>query len=246
MSLVTQSNLLEFVKECALMQHQDFIMSLVKTVIEIDLLRTEPTTGNSKFGGIPDLPLGFKWPKHEFGYYRFLGQINFKDIQTKHDLLPADGVLSLFVADDERLDRYEETSHWARGYYFPPNNKLVQTDHPKKKSQPGTAVSFDYNIDLPFREHLIGTWPLNGEEKERFFGTLVDKLTRATNSVLGYPYYNTLDYNPTPKGDWMLLLNLSSDKKLDWLWGDEDLLMIFIEQEKLKLKDFSDLRIDIG
>ncbi len=244
--MVTQANLLDFIKECALSQHQDFIASLVKTVIEIDLLRTETTSGNSKFGGVPDLPHGFKWPKHEFGPYRFLGQINFKDIHPKHELLPADGVLSLFVADDENLDRYEETAHWARGFYFPPDIKLVQTEHPKKRGQPATAVSFGYNIDLPFREHLVDKWPLNDQEKERFFETLVDKLTRATNSVLGYPYYNTLDYNPTPKGDWVLLMNLSSDKKLDWLWGDEDLLMIFIERQKLLEKDFSNLRIDIG
>jgi hypothetical protein len=44
------------------------------------------------------VPADFVWPAHERAAYRFLGQINFADIDSPPTLLPASGLLSLFYA----------------------------------------------------------------------------------------------------------------------------------------------------
>ena len=63
--------------------------------------------------------------------------------------------------------------------------------------------------------------------------------------MLGYPSSCSLAYDPTPKGDWMSLLTLRSHDKFDWCWHDDN-LMIFIEKDKLKNADFSNLKTDAG
>ena len=53
-------------------------------------------------------------------------------------------------------------------------------------------------------------------------------------------------YDPTPKGDWLPLIGLSSHEDLGWCWHDGDYLHIAIERAKLAERDFSTVASDAG
>lgn len=43
-------------------------------------------------------------------------------------------------------------------------------------------------------------------------------------------------------GNWVLLLQLDSDKKAGWMWGDAGMLYLFIERSALRSQDFSNVK----
>ena len=52
--------------------------------------------GNTRFGGLPDLPKNIEYPVNEEGYYNLLCQINFSDFDDKLGKLPTKGILYIF------------------------------------------------------------------------------------------------------------------------------------------------------
>src|SRR5690606_26789109 len=56
-----------------LLKHFETIRSWVRPAIDVVPCSAESL---SRFGGIADLPVGFKWPSHPDGVYHFLGQID--------------------------------------------------------------------------------------------------------------------------------------------------------------------------
>ena len=60
----------------------------------------EVPVGASKFGGRPDLPPDYAWPRCEDGFLEFIGQINLSELPDVPHALPTSGLLSLF-ADSE-------------------------------------------------------------------------------------------------------------------------------------------------
>ncbi len=65
--------------------------------------------GASRLGGLPDLPAGVAWPARDGYMFDFVGQIALADLAALdiHDLLPHDGLLSLFAGHD-----VTPTSEW--------------------------------------------------------------------------------------------------------------------------------------
>ena len=61
--------------------------------------------GNTRFGGMPDLPPGVAHPINEEGeYYSFHAQINLAEIAHLQDYLPREGLLYFFVSDEEYVE----------------------------------------------------------------------------------------------------------------------------------------------
>lgn len=52
--------------------------------------------GNTRLGGLPDLPKTITYPHNEQGYYNLLCQINFAELE---DTLPTQGILYIFQGD---------------------------------------------------------------------------------------------------------------------------------------------------
>lgn len=80
------------------------------------LSTTEPDdysqTGNSRYGGLPDLPVSLSWPQSRFGYLAFLMQINLADVPPfAGKRLPDSGLLYFFADDQDAVVLYsDETS----------------------------------------------------------------------------------------------------------------------------------------
>ena len=95
---------------------------------------------------------------------------------------------------------------------------------------------------LPRHEDLRDDWPFDRDVLDQ----LTDAIDAPGEYLLGYPSFTSLAYDPTPGAEWISLLTVYSLDEFDWCWHDGDKLMVFIESEKLKKRDFSNLKSDAG
>lgn len=97
--------------------HSDYILSLIKPSVEIELDDQPIDHTCSRFGGQPYLPSTFEWPTHEVGEYHFLGQFNFAEVENAPLILPKTGLLSLFYAYDEEGEVFWGDDDYILGFY---------------------------------------------------------------------------------------------------------------------------------
>lgn len=240
----------EIIRGSLLAPHFDFIMSLIKPAIEISLLESEGESTSSRLGGLPFMPDNFEWPSHERGFYRFVCQINFTEV-PEIKILPNNGLLSLFVAEDPEGDSWYWEDNYALGYFSTNLDNHVITSPPDKSAVgPSAAINFSKTIDLPFLSYLREDWPWTEDEHDEFEYGLGELMGRPygylDNYLLGYPPGSSLAYNPLPGPEWISILTLKSHERLDWCWHDGGPLMVFIEPTKLENGDFSKLKCEAG
>ena len=211
------TNFLQMFERTPIALHQDYLCRLLRTTIDIIRSDSGISLGGSRYGGSPDLPEGFEWPTHHLGLYRFLGQFNFAEIPQVNAGLPECGLLSLFVADDPDG---ESDLFWGDPGYI---HAEFFTDITKlvPNVSPDSVARGSYS-------------------------DLRNSLHQSDDYLLGYPSHCSLAYDPTPGAEWISLFTANSDDELEWSWHDGDKLMIFIEIERLKKHDFSNLRSDAG
>lgn len=68
--------------------------------IEIKEKEDYKKKGNSRIGGLPDLPLEIKYPIGEDRPWEFLAQINFQEIEDENSILPKKGILYIFIKSE--------------------------------------------------------------------------------------------------------------------------------------------------
>ncbi|MFM2479515.1 DUF1963 domain-containing protein [Celerinatantimonas sp. MCCC 1A17872] len=105
--------------------HKEYLESLIKPSVGISFSNDEAKAHESRFGGAPMVPENFEWPTHEIGEYRFLGQINFSEINEGVNALPSSGILSLFYAYDEDDEIFWADEGYVLGYFYPNINDLA-------------------------------------------------------------------------------------------------------------------------
>lgn len=221
--------------------HEDYLNSLIKPSVDISFSTDAPKIGESRFGGPPFVSKGFVWPSHEKGEYRFLGQINFSEIEERTKSLPCDGLLSLFYAYDEGGEVFWGDDGYVLGYYWPKTEDLAlfaETD----SNFEAKKIVFTLGNEIPRQEDLRTDWPFQTDA----LYDLQDLEGYCEDYMLGYPSFYSLAYDPTPSDDWVSLITLASNDELGWNWHDGGKLMIFIEESKLQNKDFSGLITDAG
>ena len=246
----TKDHLLEALEKLNLKKYKEFIAKTVRPAVEIVKKKNASSfLACSHFGGLPDLPARTRWPEYNSIPYRFLGQINFADIPA-NDSLPHGGLLSIFVSDaqDDEHSIFYRDDGFVHAVYIPKLSNLETISPPPGfniENPCEILVEFQPTVDIPFDEYQVKNWPFDDEEENEIYNEIRTSLKKDEH-LLGYPAHNTLAYDPTPGPEWVSLLNLFSNRKLQWCWGDGDSLMIFIEKEKLKIFDFSYLKADAG
>ena len=225
----------------ALSPHRAYLEALIKPSVDILLSTIEAKNHESRFGGSPFVPEQFVWPTHEIGEYKFLGQINFSEIEDCPEGLPCQGLLSLFYAFDEDGEIFWGDDGYVLAYYWPNLEGLVL--FPETCAVPeAKKILLRAGKEIPRHKELRDDWPFDTgvlSELRELKGSTEDYL-------LGYPSFYTLGYDPTPGNDWISLMTLSSHEEFDWCWHDGDKLMVFIEKSRLKNNDFSCLKVDAG
>lgn len=241
-----------------LSKHADFVRSLVRPSVRITISQDAAAGVQSKFGGPAMVPADFEWPEHDVGLYYFLGQINFVEIENRPDSLPATGLLALFNADYDPKSESDEEVFWGdegylKAWYFEDVDTLRPMAAPHGRDVQGKRLTLVGELDIPRHQDMLKGCPFDSEILEDLLdvegecpgpSATVDML--ATDYLLGYPSYYSLGYNPTPGPEWVSLLTVDSYEQFNWCWQDGAKLMVFIEQEKLLARDFSNLMCDAG
>jgi len=93
--------------------------------------------GNSRYGGVPDLPASMPWPRSTQGCLNFLMQVNLQELPLPADsCLPCKGILYFFIESDDTC-----TTVSGKVLYFdgrrtslkksaaPPNEELAHQEH---------------------------------------------------------------------------------------------------------------------
>ncbi|WP_338812150.1 YwqG family protein [Bernardetia sp. Wsw4-3y2] len=243
---MTIKDLKQAIQESSFSMYEEYINSLILPSIEIVKNNSEIKIASSKLGGIPDIPSDFECPQHKYGYYRFIAQFNLKDISQPFSHLPKEGLLSIFIADDEEGENFWGDDGYAKVYFFDDESILNPCTNQYFSNQPSISIDLKTSIDIPFRNELLKKNPLNISQLDELSYDIMEKLDKKLNYLLGYPLYSSLAYDPRPDEDWTSLLTLSSIEELNWCWHDGDFLMLFIEKEKLKQNDFSYIKSDAG
>lgn len=222
--------------------HLEYIEGLARPSVVLDFADAAPGDHDSRFGGSPVVPAGFTWPEHEVGEYRFLGQINFGELDNGPSILPESGILSLFYAFDEEGEVFWGDDGYVLGFYWPNVDELTATACPHQMSAQPKKLKMTVGVDIPSSAELRNDWPF---ETDMLYW-LAEQGCFADDYMLGYPSFHSLAYDPTPGPGWISLITLKSHDELEWCWHDGDKLMVFIEPERLKAKDFSALKSDAG
>lgn len=229
-----------------LADHADYLRRIAKPRVDIALSKDAPTLSGSRFGGHPFVPRDFCWPRAALGVYRFLGQINFADIQHAPESLPTTGLLSLFYAEDEQGEVFWGDDGYVVGFYWPHVDDHAVQHAPTGKAPKAKALTFEPGLDLPRHSELRDDWPFGEDALECLTTEAAEALAASEDYLLGYPSFCSLAYDPTPGDGWIALLTVQSHDRLDWCWHDGDKLMLFIEADKLAALDFSNLKTDAG
>src|ERR1700686_3865071 len=87
-------------------KYRDALVAMSKPSIELHASQLPITPNCSKFGGKPDVPRTFKWPRHELSDYRFIGQINLSEVPGEASPVANTGLLSFFYAHDENGEAF--------------------------------------------------------------------------------------------------------------------------------------------
>lgn len=222
----------------ALREQAAWLRSVVRPSIRLILEGDAQRSGASRFGGSPELPIGVSWPRHRFGPYRFLGQLDLAEL-VRHtatmpapwsELLPREGLLSLFVGDDPtgEIDPTGEMfwgdPTYAVAHYAPPGLELSRlTPPPEVNFGVPVGVRFSSAVELPFDQYQLGhVERARLEALESARGE-----AQRSDHLFGYPMHCSLGYDPTPKG-MLPLLALESSGAREWQWHDGDCLMLFV------------------
>jgi|GEM_PF-445153 len=194
--------------------------------------------GQSKIGGLPDLPPGSAWPEQEGKPLWFLAQINLSEIADWR--LPPAGLLSFFHSPGAgcRVQFTEPGQPLARA--VPPDGVPLEPPLGECALQFGLVLTLPAWDSPPVQSLGLSAMQLEGyEEIERLLyessGGFPD------HQLLGHPRVVRGDMSPDlPQelGKWTLLLQLASDHATARHWGESGSLYFWIPASDLSARRF--------
>lgn len=240
--------------------------SLKKTIrLEIKAGKAKEIT-SSKLGGQPYWPKDKEYPVNNKGEDMILlAQLNFAELPNIPNY-PTSGILQFFVSYAE----CDYNNKDMKVIYHESISDSVDTTERKTMASGGDGVPFDNEYSITGTVKDMYPCDIFGDELNnifmpifnKHFGTdikfvtliddefndkstwdiICDKLVESVESwgtrIGGYPNFTQSD--PRKHGDYDALL-LQIDSEAGIMWGDCGIANIFIDTEKLKKKDFSDV-----
>lgn len=224
--------------------------------------------GDSKAGGLPDVPRSFEWPCFRGDPLEFLVQIDCSDIDSP--VLPENGILQFFYVDGFWTDQYQDKD-FIRVNYVPVDSDISPREPPfvyKKrlwgllkprqipKVYPEIKIEFVRAVSLP----EIDGYPFeilnkfyNDDELLDGYCTLKSELAEPRFlQVGGYP--NPVQFDGIAESaakimqrgrasDWNMILEINSLE--GFMWGDAGKLHYFVHSDDLRSLQFSDVWMDM-
>lgn len=217
--------------------------------------------GQTKLGGMPDLPSGQKWPGWNNKPLSFLAQVNLgqlNQLNLENDL-PPEGILYFFFDGSQEIwgSSIEEKDGWKVLYTSIESNELIKTEFPKNLIKDyrysEMNMSFEVEDSYPNWENDVVQ---NSNLSEKAIANYIEYYyelngENTVTKLLGYPNQIQGDMqigcaliendNSIDKKDWILLFQLDSEDKNGMMWGDAGRLYFWIKKEDLKNKNFDDV-----
>lgn len=203
-----------------------------KDVIRIKLHNKPASQTESKIGGTPYWPANLTYPE-----MLFLAQINLSEV-PENDLLPVKGILQFFVGTDDCFGLFAKENSFKVIYHekveTPKNIKPLEVAHspilaPAKMSFLKDRECISYS-DISFPEIPI-------EIEDDIYND--PAFNGAGDKLLGYPFFTQTDPREENSPYNTLLFQLDTSDFV--MWGDSGIANFFINEKKLKNKDFSDI-----
>ncbi len=167
-------------------------ISLIKPAIGIKDSLTDDAAieiGQSKIGGLPDLPTSFNWPTYNDEPLTFCAQYNLSEVNLfdVEQLLPKQGLLSIFIYIDKDCPCFLNNPSSFRVVYSEETSSLKRTNFPANYFQGGvfraTRLSFFQYYTLPEREsHKL--WSLDNDRLITY-NLFKDALTEIADTLSG-------------------------------------------------------------
>lgn len=274
-SLTMSDALSKLTKLPQLTHKQDEIELLIQPAI---LLRTSSieheeqlSPGQSKIGGLPDLPIDWDYPHFDGKPLAFLAQINLAEIpeSISKTPLPSTGILYFFSAFAWQLEdgdihpnldwtRSEEAG-FSQVLYFTGTTALLQK-HAKPdgiKTFKSATVSFIEIPSLPrasdyARDPMLTNLDWTEQEFERFDNLYFDFSFVLSRFIGSLPQHKLLGY-PDPiqseltQADTRLLCQIDSDYHnldTDMMWSDGGMIYFLIPKFDLGNMNFTNISSD--
>ena len=222
--------------------------------------------GDSKLGGLPDLPPGLAWPQWKNGFLTFVAQVNLAELPA-NDLLPNIGLLSFFYDHEQSAWGFDPNhKEGFRLWYFPETSRLVRAVEPQSFTFRSARLSFESFLSLPDPSARSVQDLLPGLENDEQYSDFVEEHIGPgpQHQVLGWPriIQNEMElecqlvtnglYTGNPSGykdarrkelepgadDWTLLLQIDSDDNSEMMWGDAGMLYVWIRRQDLASRSF--------
>ncbi|MGE6257081.1 YwqG family protein [Heyndrickxia sporothermodurans] len=179
--------------------------------------------GQSKFGGLPDLPSTISFPTYKNGDLTFLAQLNLQEVEVfdQKQLLPKKGFLYFFYDIEEQPWGFDTDDHDAyKVLYFDGDvNELKRTPYPKETEDYSPLPSYKINFEeiFTFPEEFDGGG-FNEEESENYYefrSSVVE--TNHENELSTYPMHYMLGepYN-IQNNVFEEIVYYDNKEKLDW------------------------------
>lgn len=193
---------------------------------------------NSKLGG------NYYWKDADgLKDYIFLAQINFSEL-PENDIFPKKGLLQFFVLNDDCYGLFNETE--KDGFKVVYHEDIeggfeIETDRSIEYSpiyKPNLGMNFEATEEyLSYADYRFENY-----YSEDLTDEMYDTFDGSGSKILGYPAFT--QYDPRDNGGFddkydTLLLQLDSDENM--MWGDSGVANFFINGEKLRNGDFSDI-----
>lgn len=224
------------------------LIARVRPAIAFDSKRSrdaEIAIGASKFGGAPDVPLGFDWPLAQGRKLDFLAQLDLEEIAPLdiERILPAKGLLSFFapLLTEEHAPPVE-VFHFARADKRA--SVPVQPYEFKVVKLVPRLIASALNISCAEYREAEGERELRGRGDD--FDLPHELWPSDKYQMLGYPDSVQHDVRYEAGGDdwreWRLLFQINGDDEAETMWDDSGMLYWTIRAHDLEAGNFSDCR----
>jgi uncharacterized protein YwqG len=251
------STFAERIAATPLRHHAAEILEWVRPAVSlVPTGRAPGALGESRFGGLPDVGPGFRWPRRQRPL-SFLLQLDLAGIARFPAAapLPAAGLLSFFYdATGEPWEIRRSAGSGCRVHYTPPGTLRRVTRLPKGMSPemvfPAVGLRCELIETLP---NSLPFWTDEFDELRRcpddiYLYDVLDPDPLIVHQLLGYPRPIQDDLGGVASGEptpWLSLLQLDSDERLEMMWGDAGKLHWLIRAGDLARRDFDHIVLSL-
>jgi hypothetical protein len=263
------------IHEHGLSEYQDQILASVRPAILLRLGQAEPGhKGQSRIGGVPDLPLSIPWPQNapSSSYLCFILQINFAHLPTfSENPLTKRGMLYLFADESENSAEqlvFYDGSEPLEPAHLPEDTRLITDwyenlvthrlefeffpDIPRWATNDFYGLCDRLNLDELKLNDLCRTLSKNSVGKLLGHASGIGHdpredayIVREVNPEWLYNYKQRQSLDMARAQNWHNLLEVESSTTVNLMFGDAGYLQVLIHGEDLKRLDFSAVYVNL-